>query len=202
MTGFDGSDVGTGTQTQGAVDPAFTQEFLNALQTATLSFWQNQSGRWLGMLQQMREGAYSFPKYLQDVVGMWDSWVSLMAFPFQSSANQTRLLPTLLFVVDGAAETAGPAGAPTSIFVPPGVTPLVTDLYQVGGNATIAANNHVRVTLSPAGDRVEVSLVDLGSGKVAREDKKVPPGYYVGAVYATEVATRRPLAVIHARIEE
>ncbi|HEX8434321.1 hypothetical protein [Archangium sp.] len=172
------------------MDPALTQDYLNALQAASISFWQNQSTRWLGMLQRMREGTYDASQFAQDAVFMWDNWVSLAAFPVQFGVSQTRQLPTLLFVVDGIAENSGPATAPTPIFVPSGVTIELTDLYRVGGNATIAAKDFIRVTLSQTGDRMELTLIDIDKGKFQ-------PGLYVGAVYAPELAARRPLAVVH-----
>jgi hypothetical protein len=102
--------------------------------------------------------------------------------------------------------------APTSVFLPPGVTTVVTDLHQIGGTATgpgpatgphsIDASKHVRAQFSPARDRVEVTLVDLGRGQSQRGHRGIRPGLYVGAVYATEVATRRPLAVVFVLVEE
>lgn len=48
---------------------------------------------------------------------------------------------------------------------------------------------------------MEVTLVDLGRGQSRRTVQGINPGLYVGAVYATEVATRRPVAIIYALIE-
>jgi hypothetical protein len=181
---------GSGTGPQPGVDPALTQELLNALQAASISFWQNQSTRWLGMLQRMRAGTYDASQFAQDVVSMWDNWAALAAFPVQFGVSQTRQLPTLLFVVDGVAENSGPATAPTPFFVPSGVTIELTDLFQVGGTEKIAAKDFIRATLSPTGDRMVLTLIDIDKGKFQS-------GLYVGAVFAPELAARRPLAVVH-----
>lgn len=201
-----GSKVGTA----GTDAPTFTDS-LSELVRASLPFLEDQLNLWTGALDQIRKGTYGSSQYLRDVVTSWDKWAMLLMTSLQPGRPQ-RQLPTLLFIVDGDAEFVGPVDAPASIFLPPGVTTVVTDLYQVGGSGagggniagphSIDASQHVRAEFSPARDRVGVTLVDLGRGKSQRDARGIGPGLYVGAVYATEVATRRPLAVIYVLIEE
>jgi len=184
-------------------------EFLKAGTT----FWQDQLGRWTGILQKVRAGTYDSTQWLQDVVGMWDAVIDLANVPVQVAAGREKQLPTLLFVVDGDAEFCPPGDAPIHLFLPPGVTPEVSDLYRVGddilaagppasGSRTISARAHVRARLSPEGDRVVVTLVDIGRGRSVREQKGIFPGLYAGAVFVREGSERRPLAIICALIEE
>jgi hypothetical protein len=183
---------------------------LSDLLKAGTTFWQGQLDRWSSALEQMRKGTYGGSRLLQDVAGTFDAWTLLVASPLQAGAGRERPLPTLLFIVDGDAEFVGPLDAPTSVYLPPGVTTVVTDLYRVGGKGghptaaarSIDASAHVRAQFSAARDRVEVSLVDLGRGQAQRNKRGISPGLYVGAVYATEVATRHPLAVVYALVEE
>jgi hypothetical protein len=202
---FSGPPSATGTTT--------AVHHLDELVKATATFWQGQLGRWTGILQKARAGTYDSTQWIQDVVGMWDAWIDLATIPFQLAAGQAKQLPSLLFVVDGDAEFCPPGDAPTNLFLPPGVTTEVSDLYRVGddilavgqpasGSRTISAQAHVRARLSPEGDRVVVTLVDIGRGKSARELKGIFPGLYVGAVFAREGSERRPLAIICALIEE
>ncbi|KFA87728.1 hypothetical protein [Archangium violaceum] len=184
-------------------------EFLKSSTT----FVQDQLGRWTGILQKVRAGTYDSKQGLQDAVGMLDAWLDLATVPFQSATGREKQLPTLLFVVDGDAEFSPPGDAPTHIFLPPGITPEVSDLYRVGddilaggppasGSRTISAQAHVRARLSPERDRVVVTLVDIGRGKSVREQKGIFPGLYAGAVFAREGSERRPLAIICALVEE
>jgi len=186
-------------------------DYWGELLRASAPFWEGQLDLWADALEQMRKGNYGASQYMQDVVKTWDSWAMLLATSMRFGSPQ-RQLPTLLFVVDGDAEFVGPMDAPTSVFLPPGVTTAVTDLYQIGGKSTgggstggprsIDASQHVRAQFSPARDQVEVTLVDLGRGQSERSNRGIAPGLYVGAVYAMEVATRRPLAVVYVLIEE
>jgi hypothetical protein len=193
------------------VDASTFTNYWSDLLRASAPFWESQLSLWADALEQIRKGQYGASQYLQDVVKTWDAWAMLLATSLQFGSPQ-RQLPTLLFVVDGDAEFEGPVDAPTSVFLPPGVTTVVTDLYQIGGKSTgggniagprsIDASKHVRAEFSPARDRVGVTLVDLGRGQSERSNRGIAPGLYVGAVYATEVATRRPLAVVYVLIEE
>ena len=188
----------------------FTNSWSDLLR-ASAPFWQSQLELWTDALDQMRKGSYGGSQYMRDAVRTWDAWTTLMAASLQFGSPQ-RQLPTLLFIVDGEAEFVGPVDAPTSVFLPPGVTTVVTDLYPIGGGRTgggptaepqsIDASKHVRAQFSPARDRVEVTLVNLGRGQSQRSNRGIGPGLYVGAIYATEVATRRPLAAVYVLIEE
>jgi hypothetical protein len=188
------------------MDASSFTDYWGDLLRASAPFWESQLDLWADALEQMRKGKYGASEYMQDVVKTWDAWAMLLATSLQFGSPQ-RQLPTLLFVVDGDAEFVGPVDAPTSVFLPPGVTTVVTDLYQIGGKSTagprsIDASKHVRAQFSPARDRVAVTLVDLGRGQSERGNRGLAPGLYVGAVYATEIATRRPLAVVYVLIEE
>ncbi len=202
--GTSGAPSSTGTPT--------TVHRLDEFLKASTLFFQDQLSRWTGILQKVRAGTYDSTQWMQDVVGMLDTWLELAATPFQLTAGQARQLPTLLFVVDGDAEFSPPGDAPTNIFLPPSVTTEVSDLYRAGddilaggppasGSRTISARAHVRARLAPEGDRVVVTLVDIGRGKSAREQKGIFPGLYLGAVFAREGAERRPLAIICALFE-
>jgi hypothetical protein len=192
-------------------DASTFTDFWSDLLRASAPFWESQLDLWADALEQIRKGKYGASQYMQDVVKTWDGWAMLLATSLQFGSPQ-RQLPTLLFVVDSDAEFVGPIDAPTSVFLPPGVTTVVTDLYQIGGKSagggntagprTIDAIKHVRAEFSPARDRVSVTLVDLGRGQSERSNRGIGPGLYVGVVYATEVATRRPLAVVYVLIEE
>ncbi len=192
-------------------DASTVTDYWSDLLRASLPVFESQLDLWADALDQMRKGSYGGSQYLRDVVTSWDRWATLLMSSFQMGGPQ-RQLPTLLFIVDGDAEFVGPMDAPTSVFLPPGVTTVVTDLYRVGssskgggptaGSHSIDASKHVRAQFSPARDRVGVTLVDLGRGQSQRGNRGIEPGLYVGAVYATEVATRRPLAVVYVLIEE
>ncbi|MDY7232524.1 hypothetical protein [Hyalangium rubrum] len=197
------------------MDASSAATFWNDMFQTNFTFWQSQHSRFFSALDKMREGKYDSAQWMQDVAGSWDAWLTLLASPWQASAGRERQLPTLLFVVDGDAEFIGPTDAPTHVFLPDGVTTRVTDLHPVvgagiavrgksleQGTGNIDANAHIRAQLSPNRDRVEVSLVDLGRGQSRRKTQGIDPGLYVGAVYATEVATRRPLAIIYVLVEE
>lgn len=186
---------------------------LDEVLKASTTFFQDQLGRWTGILQKVRAGTYDSTQWMQDALGMLDDWINLATVPFQLAAGSEKELPTLLFVVDGDAEFSPPGDAPTNIFLPPGVTPEVSDLYRVGddilaggppasGSRTISSQAHVRARLSPEGDRVVVTLVDIGRGKSVREQRGIFPGLYAGAVFAREGSERRPLAIVCALFEE
>ena len=143
---------------------------------------------------------------MQDVVKTWDAWAMLLATSLQFGSPQ-RQLPTLLFVVDGDAEFVGPMDTPTSVFLPPGVTTVMTDLYQIGGNTAgggppwdLAASTPASMS-GPSSRRRGIgwrspSLIS-GEARASEAVRASAPGLYVGAVYAMEVATRRPLAVVY-----
>ncbi len=186
---------------------------LDEILKASTTFVEDQLGRWTGILQKVRAGTYDSTQWMQDALGMLDDWINLATVPVQLAAGREKELPTLLFVVDGDAEFSPPGDAATNIILPPGVTPEVSDLYRVGddilaggppasGSRTISAQAHVRARLSPQGDRVVVTLVDIGRGKSVREQRGIFPGLYAGAVFAREGPERRPLAIVCALFEE
>jgi hypothetical protein len=192
--------------------PTFTDCWSDLLQ-ASLPFFESQLNVLADALaqMQMRKGSYGGSQYIQDVISTWEGWATLVMTSLQFGTTPQGL-PALSLIVDGDAELVGPMGTPTSVLLPPGVTTVVTDLHRIGGRATgdgptaepqsIDASRHVRAQLSPARDRVEVTLVDLGRGQSERDGRGIVPGLYVGAVYAMEAETRRPLAVLYVLVEE
>ncbi len=175
-------------------------DFLNDLLNATSTLWQDQLARWSNVYQRMRQGSYTLSQLQIDLARMWDPWLTLAAFPTQWGTQYSRQLPTLLFIVDEVAETVGPFDASTNISTPPGSTPEVSDLHQIGGDQKLD-KKHVQVELTPEGSRVSVKLVGLGSGPTERQKTGITPGLYVGPVYVKELAARRPLALVYVLIE-
>lgn len=193
--------------------PTTATEFWNDLLIATGSFWQDQVIRWSDTLQRMREGQYDSTQWFKDIAGTWDAWAGLATLPWQLGSQNARQLPTLFLVVDGDAEFHEPVDAPLDVFLPPEVTTTTTDLFLIGSDSgaragqtpgvhKIDARAHVRAGLSPGGDRVRVSLVDLGRGEAARKQRGIEPGLYAGAIHATEVAVPRPVALLYVLIQK
>jgi hypothetical protein len=171
---------------------------LNDLLSASTAILQDQMGRWSQMLVKMRTGSYTSSDWLKDVVGMWDAWLALATVPTRLGTQPTGELPTLLLIMDGVAETVGPTAAPTNLNLPPGVTLELSDLYQLGGSGVLS-KNYVLPLLLPDGS-VEVRLVNLGGGATPHVATQLPSGLYVGPVYAKELATYRPLALVYVLI--
>jgi hypothetical protein len=173
---------------------------LNDLLNASTAILMDQVGRWSAMIQKMRDGRYTPSEWMKDVVGVWDSWLQLMPLPsrleLEPSSGQ---LPTLLLVMDDVAETVGPVSIPTNLSLPPGVTLEMSDLHQLGGTGVLS-KKHVLPLLLPDGRSVEVRLVDLGGGPQPHLARQLPCGIYVGPLYAKELATYRPLALVYVLI--
>lgn len=188
------------TPPRGSTTTAAT-DFLNGLILATTALMEEQIGRWSRAVQQMRQGTYEAGQFQRDLVQMWDPWIALATFPFRWGTQASTSLPTILFIVDGVAETVGPFKASLNISLEAGVTPRMGDLYPIEGTQRFNPA-HIQVELTPEGDQLSVRLVDLGSGETERNTKGLHPGFYVGPVYAVEGATRRPLALVYVLIEE
>jgi hypothetical protein len=187
-TNFGGQDITTAT------------EFLNDLMNATSGVLLDQFGRLSNIIQQLRQGSYTPTQFQMDLSRMWDPLIAMVAFPFQWATSDARPLATMLFVVDQVAETVGPIETPTNISVPPGLTPVVNELNQIGGNLKFD-KKHVEAEFTPEGNRVSIKLIALGSGPTARQQNGIEPGLYAGAVYVKELATPRPLAIIYVLVE-
>jgi len=173
---------------------------LNDLMNASTAVLMDQVGRWSQMIQKMREGQYTPSDWMKDVVGMWDSWLGLVPLPSRLGAQAAGgQLPTLLLIMDDVAETVGPVATPTNLSLPPGVTLELSDLHQLGGEGVLS-RKHVLPLLLPDGNSVEVRLVDLGGGPQPHVAKQLPCGLYVGPLYAKELATYRPLALVYVLI--
>ena len=172
---------------------------LNDLLNASSAVLVDQVARWSSILQQMRDGTYNSSQWMSDVVGMWDAWLSLVSMPTQLGAQTSGQLPTLLLIMDGVAETVGPISTPTHLSLPVGVTLEVSDLYQLGGTGVLD-KKHVLPLLLPDGSTVEVRLVNLGGGQTPNLATQLPAGLYAGPLYAKELATYRPLALVYVLI--
>ena len=136
--------------------------------------------------------------------------------PLPVWSQDSRALPTLLFVVDRSPRSVAPWTPQLTVSLPPGVTPQVDDLYPIGSIQTKTAANH------PAGGEPQSKAREethpgraLAGGKPdighpgrsrqrqerAQKDQKQSPGPLCRPVYVKEVATRRPLALIYVLIE-
>jgi hypothetical protein len=200
----------------GGPDTTTATEFLNDLMRSVSALWVDQVARVSNIFTRMREGSYTSTELQMDLARMWDPWIAMATFPLQWWSQYSRVLPTLLFVVDPVAETVGPLDAPVTVSLPAGLTLQVDDLHPVGNSQSKTLGGpgpggnpnpkldkkHIQAEFSPEGNRILVRLVDLGSGaarKLAGND--ITPGFYVGPVYVTEVATRRPLAILYVLVE-
>lgn len=172
---------------------------LNDLLNASSAVVVDQVARWSAMIQKMRDGTYTPSEWMSDTVAMWDSWLALWTMPMGQGAQASGQLPTLLLIMDGVAETVGPVASPISLSLPAGVTLEMSDLHQLGGNGVLS-KQHVLPLLLPEGNSVEVRLVDLGGGQEQNLAELLPAGLYVGPLYAKELATYRPLALVYVLI--
>jgi hypothetical protein len=201
----------------GGPDTTTATDFLNDWMRSVSALWVDQVGRWSNIYRKMREGSYTSTELQMDLARMWDPWIALATFPVQWWSQYSRTLPTLLFVVDPVAETVGPLDAPVTVSLPAGLTPQVDDLHPLGSlQSKIQGGSvpqevdpnpkldkkHIQAEFSPEGNRVLVRLVNLGSGVARMQgENNITPGFYVGPVYVTEVATRRPLALLYVLVE-
>jgi hypothetical protein len=172
---------------------------LNDLLNASSAVMLDQVARWSEMIQKMRAGTYTPSQWMSDVVGMWDSWFALLTVPPRLGTQTAGQMPTLLLIMDGVAETVGPTSTPINLSLPLGVTLEMSDLYQLGGKGVLS-KKHVLPLLLPDGNSVEVRLVDLGGGQKPNLAAQLPDGLYVGPLYAKELATYRPLALVYVLI--
>lgn len=203
--------TGVNTNSTG-LDTTTATQFLNDLLTAASSLWLEQFARWSDTFQKLRAGTYTSKQLQMDVARLWDPWLGLATFPVQWWTQFSRTLPTMLFLVDPVAGTAGPLDAPVTVSLPAGLTPQVDDLNPItsisvqttGDTASTPKleKTHIKVELLDEGNRVSVSLVDLGSDPATRQANNITPGFYVGPVYVKEVstATLRPLALLYVLI--
>jgi hypothetical protein len=142
------------------------------------------------------QGVGSLPYFFRQSI---ESMLTLSSFPFAWWMRRSASVPSIVFIADHEAEVAGPQTAPSPIAAE-GLTPDATDLVHVNGKLALL-KSHVQVQLVDRGNRVEVTLVNLGQPIV---DPTVPPvnilepGVYMGLAYAWDgPGMRRPLAVIY-----
>lgn len=191
----------TGTDTTTAV------QFLNDLLVAASSRWMEQAARWSDIYHRMREGTYSATQLQQDLSRLWDPWLALAAFPAGWWMQNSQQLPTIFILVDAVAETVGPVEARLNASVLPWRTPEVGPLQRIGGPTTgtgtgVFAPKFIQLGVSPEGNRLFVTLVELGGNKEARGKNGIEPGLYMGLVSVKEVALRRPLVLLYVFIDE
>jgi hypothetical protein len=168
-----------------------------------MNLLQQQTLGWVGLWQGMATGTLDRRDLARDVADIWaasfQSVLGLMTFPSEWSARRLMSTPSLVFMVDGWSQTVGPESAPTAITVPDGALVASTVLQKINGGAVIDAS-HVQVSMVSRGNRVEVSLVNLGNSANA-PGNVLEAGSYVGVAFAIEGPNRRPLALIYVNVD-
>jgi hypothetical protein len=180
-------------------NPAF--QYWNDLVNVSMSLWSDQLMRWAGMWQRLATQQETPEQWIQDVSRLWLGWLSTMtgfaAFPSEWGIRRFMTVPNLVFMVDDVAETAAPQSAFTNITAE-GLVVGATSLHRVGGREHVPSDK-VQVELLDRGNRVQVTLVDLGHGLDERNNRLVP-GLYLGVAYAYERPNMRPLALIYLHV--
>jgi hypothetical protein len=171
--------------------PAF--QYWNDLVNVSMNLMEQNAALFSGVFQKIATSNGDPTAWSQQFWDTWMGWLSTtqtaMLFPWQWMARYQGDVPSMVFMVDGVAETQGPSSVMTPSD-PQGLTVAATDLFQAGGPGVISAEAHVQVGTSQDGNRLEVSLVNLRAAAPA-------PGLYVGIAYAYETPVRRPLALLH-----
>jgi hypothetical protein len=174
-------------------------QYLNDLLSVTMTVWQPATMRAVGIWQNALLCRYHDPAQVAcDVAEMWSEWsqgvLNLAEFPFQWHTRRHLSIPSFVFMVDEAAETTVPQSAPTPINAQ-GLPLFATDLQMISGTHVIS-EDHVQVELLENGNRVQVTLVNLGEGQ-GTPNPVLQVGRYVGAAYALEHPHRLPLALVY-----
>jgi hypothetical protein len=195
-------------------------QYWNDLVSVSMNLMEQQALVWSGLFQKIATSNTDLQSWSQQ---FWEAWMgSLNAlqttafFPWQWLSRYSGNIPSVVLMVDLAAETVGPFEVMTPLSAQ-GLEVAVTDLVHIEGSGVISAQEHVKVWTVQNGNRLEVSLVNLqgavppvselepsvsqrmpmvGEGTVSASP--LTPGLYLGVVYAEDVSVRRPLAVIHA----
>jgi hypothetical protein len=171
-------------------------QYWNDLVNVSMSLMEQQAALFSGVFQKMATSNGDPTAWNQQFWDLWMGWLTTaqtaMSFPWQWMARYQGDVPSMVFMVDGVAETQGPFGVMTPVD-PQGLTVTTTDLFQVGGSGVISAEAHVQAWTSQDGNRLEVSLVNLGGAAIS-------PGLYIGVAYAYETPVRRPLALLHVHV--
>lgn len=187
----------------GALGQAPGFQYWNDLVNVTMALWGEQVMRWVGTWQRMATGQETPQQWMEDVSRLWLGWISTMtgfaAFPSEWTGRRLMSVPNLVFMIDDVAETTPPQSAFTNITAE-GLVVGATALTRLGGTERVPADK-VQVELLDRGNRVQVTLVDLGQGVGATENKLVP-GLYVGVAYAYERPNMRPLAMVVLHVDE
>jgi hypothetical protein len=164
--------------------------------------WEDQLARWARMYNAAASRGSHPGEWTRDVADLWNGWISsfatLATFPWEWSVRRPMSIPSVMFMVDGAAEATGPQSVPSPIAAA-GLQIAATDLHRVGGGPAVPSE-HVFVELTSNGNRVQVTLVNLGK-YATTSGNALANGLYTGAVYAFEGPSRRPLAFVHLHVE-
>jgi hypothetical protein len=162
----------------------------------TLCVTETLMTHWTGIFQDLTLGRGREDRLPHDIVAFWRAWFSGMAtlgcFPIEWVLRRGVSAPNIVFMIDQAAQTAPPVSAPTPVNVS-GLMLASTDLQRVNGAESIPAGKVV-VEERSRGNRVEVTLVDLGSDA---QGNNLAAGLYAGVAYAYERPYCRPLALVY-----
>jgi hypothetical protein len=173
-------------------------QYWNDLVSVSMSLMEQQMMRWTGAWQRVALGEETPGGMVRDLAGLWRGWVSMMtgfaAFPAEWSARRLMSTPSLVFTVDQAGQTVQPQSALTAITAS-GLEVGATDLQHVGTPACVPSSS-VEVLLLDRGNRVQVTLVNLGRDAGAAGNN-LAPGLYMGVAYAYERPNLRPLALVY-----
>ncbi len=168
-------------------------QYWNDLVSVSLGAWQDAIMRGIGIWQRTVLCRYhGHAEFACDVAELWSEWgkgtLTFAEFPFEWHMRRHLSVPSLVFIVDEAAETTMPQSAPAPINAE-GLPVYATDLQMISGPSTVNPD-HVQVELLQHGNRVEVTLVNLGTAELQL-------GRYVGVAYAYEHPHRLPLALVY-----
>jgi hypothetical protein len=148
----------------------FVNVYMNTMQTEML--------RTVGVWQRWALGDDD-SKGVGDIPAMWRSWFlgmsNLGVFPYEWWMRRDATVPSIVFLVDQCTQSAGPQSAPTPIAAQ-GLTSTSTPLWSLTQPGVRLDPDHVCLEIICAGNRIQVSLVDLA--KVLPDDHPapLPPG--------------------------
>lgn len=178
----------------------FVSVYSNALQTESL--------RLIGLWQRAALSGYD-PEGVGSLPGLWRSWLVSVAnvtwFPYEWMMRRDATVPSIVFLVDQYAQSAGPQAAPTPIAAG-GLKAGSTPLWSFTNPGAMPINpDQVDAQIICHGNRVQVTLVNLGQPAMVGQDPTPPrptnilvPGVYGGLVFAweQEQVNGRPLALV------
>ena len=163
--------------------------YLSDLMGVYLGVLGQQAMRISGVYQRMASGDYNMDKWANDVATLCTGWiddaVELSASYGRPAAADS--VPTVVFVVDHAAQAASPKSVYLRARVKETDELASTQLVRMGAPGRIEAR-HVVAELSPRLHQLSVRLADLTG---------VEAGYYSGWVYVSGAGNAKiPLAAV------